>query len=411
MQRRDDRRKKLCVQLSAVDTEPTSGAMRLRLRRALVLGAAVPPVLFLMDYFNIPTHRGVALLLRLLWSGSILAFALAIPRATPRGLRFVLAGVACVSVGMLTLLTTIAGGTTGQYFQYLVAMPMCIAVCLPVEMLAVVLASAQTLACGVGLMMWEGQAPGPVVMRWAMLCTMSGGLAIFGSDTYRRLRAAERKASAARVEDLRRLAAVVAHEINNQLAVLQNTIALLGKQRVEGMVLALQQESVDQMRELTMDFLRYGMGAHGPKESIDLVHLAYAYAQAFAPQVEVISAPDRAVIEGDRARVARALLNVLKNGVEAGGPVEVTVDEREGGVGVRVADRGPGVSPDVARRIGEPFFTTKTRGTGLGLALVKQVVNEHRGRFSMYNRDEGGVLAEIWFPRLLPKQGAPTITA
>jgi signal transduction histidine kinase len=411
MQRQDDRHKKLCVELSPVDRDPTSRAMRFRLRRVLVLGAAVPPVLFLMDYFNIPMHRGLALLLRLVWSGSILAFGLAIPHVTPRAVRFLLAGVACVSVGMLTLLTMIAGGTTGQYFQYLVAMPMCIAVCLPVEMLAVVLASAATLACGVGLMMWEGKAPLSVVMRWAMLCTMSGGLAIYASDTYRRLRAAERKASAARVEDLRRLAAVVAHEINNQLGVLQNTISLLNKQPADGAILALQQESVDQMRELTMDFLRYGMGASGPKESVDLVHLAHAYAQAFAPQVEVISAPLRAVVEGDRVRIARALLNVLKNGVEAGGPVEVTVDDGECGVGVRVADRGPGVSPEVASRIGEPFFTTKTRGTGLGLALVKQVVHEHRGRFSMYNRDDGGVLAEIWFPRLLPKQEAPAITA
>jgi signal transduction histidine kinase len=64
-----------------------------------------------------------------------------------------------------------------------------------------------------------------------------------------------------------------------------------------------------------------------------------------------------------------------------------------------VTDHGPGVKPEVARRIGEPFFTTKARGTGLGLALVKQVVTEHDGHFSLYNRREGGVLAELWFPR------------
>jgi signal transduction histidine kinase len=400
----EGRREKLCVQLSALDAESTSRAALLRLRRVFLIGAAIIPAFVVLDYFNISEHRGTALALRCIWGCSSLAFGLAIPHASPRGVRVLLAAAAGTSVVLLTLLTVIAGGTTGQYFQYLVAMPMCVAVCLPVEMLAAIVASVAALACGVTLMLWEGKAPGAVVMRWAMLCAMSGGLAVFASATYRRLHAAERRASVAREEDLRRIAAVVAHEINNQLGVLQNTIALLGKQSVESSVLALQQESVDQMRELTMDFLRYGTGVRGPKESVDLVHLAYAYAQAFAPHVEVTSAPDRAIVEGDRTRIARALLNVLKNGVEAGGPVEVTVDKRSDGVGVRVIDCGPGVAADVASRIGEPFFTTKARGTGLGLALVKQVVHEHHGRFSMYNRDEGGVSAEIWFPHMAPKQ-------
>ena len=205
-----------------------------------------------------------------------------------------------------------------------------------------------------------------------------------------------------REEDLKRLAAVVAHEINNQLGVLQNTLSLSTKGGLEGSIVALQQDSVDQMRELTSEFLRYGLSGVERQENVDLVHLTHAYAQAFAPHVEVSSAADKAVVMGDRTRIARALLNVLKNGVEAGAPVQVMVDEKWNGVRVRVTDKGPGVSPDVARRIGEPFFTTKPRGTGLGLALVKQVVSEHYGRFTMYNRAEGGVSAELWFPRSVP---------
>ena len=155
------------------------------------------------------------------------------------------------------------------------------------------------------------------------------------------------------------------------------------------------------MRELTTDFLRYGMRVRGPQEQVDLLHLAYAYAQAFAPHVEVSSSQDNAIVVGDRARIGRALLNILKNGVEAGGPVKVTVGQNSGGVSVRVIDHGPGISAEVAGRIGEPFFTTKARGTGLGLALVKQVIIEHQGRFSMFNRDEGGASAEIWLPSLV----------
>lgn len=397
----EGRSEHLCVHLSPLDTEPTSRAARLRLRRVFLAGAAIVPAFVLMDYFNISEHRLIALGLRCAWGASTLAFGLAIPHASARGVRVILASAAGVSVVLLTLLTAIAGGTTGQYFQYLVAMPMCVAVCLPVETLASIVGSVVALGCGVGLMMWEGKAPAAFVMRWAMLCVMSGGLAIFASSTYRRLHTAERRASQAREQDLRRLAAVVAHEINNQLGVLQNTISLLRKQPSDDGVLSLQQESVDQMRELTTDFLRYGMRVRGPQEQVDLLHLAYAYAQAFAPHVEVSSSQDNAIVVGDRARIGRALLNILKNGVEAGGPVKVTVGQNSGGVSVRVIDHGPGISAEVAGRIGEPFFTTKARGTGLGLALVKQVIIEHQGRFSMFNRDEGGASAEIWLPSLV----------
>jgi two-component system nitrogen regulation sensor histidine kinase NtrY len=122
--------------------------------------------------------------------------------------------------------------------------------------------------------------------------------------------------------------------------------------------------------------------------------------------VDVKTTSERAVIEGDGTSIGRALLNVLKNGVEAGSPVEVTVDGTSSGVTVQVHDRGPGVKREIASRIGEPFFTTKTRGTGLGLAIVRRVMADHGGHFSLYNCREGGVLAELWFPR----EGLPKAT-
>lgn len=395
---------RLCVQLSRDDADATSRTMRLRLRRIFLIGAAIIPVLAVMDVFLVPPrYRATALMLRAIMAVSNVVLGLAIPRASALGLRLILATAAGLTIVLLTLLFAVAG-SSAQYFQYLVAMPMCVAVCLPVEMLAAVVATVASLGCGVGLMLWEGGNSGASIMRWATLCVMSGGMAMFACHTYKRLHEAQRRAALEREEDLKRLAAVVAHEINNQLGILQNTISLSAKNAVDASIVALQQESVNQMRELTSDFLRYGVSGAERQEAVDLVHLTHAYAQAFAPHVEVSSAADRAVVVGDRTRIARALLNVLKNGVEAGAPVHVTVDEKGDGVRVRVTDRGPGVSPEVARRIGEPFFTTKARGTGLGLALVKQVVSEHYGRFTMYNRTEGGVLAELWFPRSLPER-------
>jgi signal transduction histidine kinase len=164
-------------------------------------------------------------------------------------------------------------------------------------------------------------------------------------------------------------------------------------------LLAIQQDAVNQMRTLASDFANFGRPPRESRGPVDLVQLAHSYAQALAPHVEVTANVENPVVLGDSGSIARALLNVLKNGVEAGTPVNVTVDDANHGVAVRVRDRGPGVNADIACRIGEPFFTTKPRGTGLGIAIVREVVTQHDGHFSLYNCLKGGVLAELWFPR------------
>ena len=63
-----------------------------------------------------------------------------------------------------------------------------------------------------------------------------------------------------------------------------------------------------------------------------------------------------------------------------------------------VADRGPGIPDPVRRRVFDPFFSTKTRGTGLGLAVSKQIVDEHHGRIRLFNRRGGGTRVVIELP-------------
>ena len=387
------------AQLAWHGTELSDRKFRSRIGRILLVGAMVPPALIVLDLLNLPRSRWVpAIVLRLLWAAVLAALGLAIRRASATGVRVILAVAAATSVVLLTALTAIAGGSSGEYFQYMVAMPMCIVVCLPLEISTAVAAGVASLGCGVALMAWE-RSPPVHMARWATLCMMSSLLAVFASRTYRQLRDAERKATLERQQDLQRFSKIMAHEINNQVAILQNTIALLQKSNeTDSAVLAVQQESLDQMHALTNDLAGFGEPPVGPKEPIDLLLLAHAYAQAFAPHVEVSASAESVVIIGDRRRVARALLNVVKNAVEAGSPVDLTVGKVARAAFVRVVDRGPGFGPDEASRMGQPFFTTKPRGTGLGLAIVKQVVSEHDGRFSLENQTGGGARAEIWLP-------------
>lgn len=218
---------------------------------------------------------------------------------------------------------------------------------------------------------------------------------------WRRKGAAE--ASYAASEDarvaLRRMAASLAHEINNQLGVLQNTIALLRKRTPDEGLIGVQQEAVDQMKELASDFIAYGTGSSGPRERLDLVQLVRHVAQQFEDRV-VVSREEPLWLVGDRAALARAVLNVLKNGVESGNQVDLHFHEESDAVRVVCEDDGPGIAAEHMANVGEPFFTTKTRGTGLGLAVVQQIVEKHGGSFVLRNRaEERGAVAELRLPR------------
>jgi len=118
------------------------------------------------------------------------------------------------------------------------------------------------------------------------------------------------------------------------------------------------------------------------------------------PQVH-LSAPPQAPGWFDAAQVEQVLINLLKNAQEAGGPadaVALEVDESEGGIRFRVHDRGRGLAPEVLQNALLPFYTTKEKGSGLGLALCREIVDAHRGRLRLENREGGGATVTVWLP-------------
>jgi signal transduction histidine kinase len=82
-----------------------------------------------------------------------------------------------------------------------------------------------------------------------------------------------------------------------------------------------------------------------------------------------------------------------------GSSVEVRVGEEGGGVTIRVLDRGSGIDEENATQLFDAFVTTRAGGTGLGLAQVKRVSEEHGGRCSLARREDGGAEAILWVPR------------
>ncbi|MCG6922603.1 MAG: PAS domain S-box protein [Acidobacteria bacterium] len=219
----------------------------------------------------------------------------------------------------------------------------------------------------------------------------------------RRLRAQESLAKTGQ------LAAVVAHEVRNPLAGIRGAIQVLSKRMAEGADRAVMDrivDRVDTLNALTEDLLLYAR-PHTPEiasirlEAILRVaeRLLSGHADLAAVSVEIRSAD--VTLEADEKMLQDVFLNLFLNAAQAmkgEGTIRVAVRVGADVAQVDIEDNGPGIPPDVRDRLFEPFFTTRHRGTGLGLPIVKRDVEAHGGEIAISHPEEGGTRVTVSLP-------------
>jgi signal transduction histidine kinase len=227
-----------------------------------------------------------------------------------------------------------------------------------------------------------------------------------------------------RLATVGRMAAQITHEVRNPLASIGLYAELLGDEIADETgaearrLLASIASEVDRLTEITENYLRFARFPQARLEREDLGAIAEAvleFSRAELAQagiaLEVSVASGLPEIAADESQLRQALLNLVRNAREAmasGGRLQVTVDAAEGDarqVRLRLSDNGSGIPEADRAKIFDPFFSTKQKGTGLGLALVQQIVAEHGGRIDVDSEVGSGTTLTLTFPGVEAAEG------
>ena len=212
------------------------------------------------------------------------------------------------------------------------------------------------------------------------------------------------------IEVWKKVIRIINHELNNSLAPISSMVhsaRLIAKNPEQLGKLTRVFDTIEERSSHLAAFLEgYARFARLPKPRIERVAWAPFLdgIRMLFPDLALESAEPAPAAEGffDPGQIQQVLINLLKNAREAGSDgagVELRVaTEADGSATVTVADRGAGMTDDVLKNALLPFFSTKEKGTGLGLALCREIVEAHRGKLRIARRDGGGMVVSCSLP-------------
>ena len=220
------------------------------------------------------------------------------------------------------------------------------------------------------------------------------------------------------------MSAGIAHEFKNSLATISGYAQMIRSESKPGELRESAEKILDQTRALAhvvTEFLKFAKPLEICYETVamgGLVERLLDELRESVPQCAFASAGTFLELPGDEGLVRQALLNLARNGAEAaragaGKEARVSISGTQEELGGRkwqricVADNGPGIPERDLQKIFLPFYTTKSDGTGLGLAVVQKVALQHGGSIEARNRAGGGAEFLLWLP--LRQENAPSL--
>ncbi|MEN1969964.1 ATP-binding protein [Lentibacillus sp. N15] len=202
------------------------------------------------------------------------------------------------------------------------------------------------------------------------------------------------------------LAAGVAHEIRNPLTSLKGFIQLLqaGVNRKDEYY-KIMIEEIEKMETITSELLYISKPMTDNKKKESITAMLEDVVELLKPQAKLKNMvfdweiSEQIFIHCDRSQMKQVLINLVKNAIEAmddGGTIQLIVYTKDTNVIIDIVDQGPGVPEEIIHKLGEPFFTTKQNGTGLGLMITKQILERHNASLEISrNADKGSTFTVV----------------
>ena len=362
-----------------------------------------------------PRHR-IDLPSLVFWFAMYKAGILALVSVNPRSTRAVFSGALAVDLSLIFALLYLTGGGDSLFVNLFFPL-----VAVNAYYFGRWVGLVLTLLAG--LLYWAAALLAPPEASWTAVVILMGlvGLPAFAvghvadrerrargeverlnvelTGTLTRLQAAQAELLVAeRMATVGRLSLKVAHEVRNPIAAIELNAELVGdlvKERggadmdEAAMLVTAIREQVNALDAITEEYLAFARFPRPQYEEDSVNEMVEALVEFVRPvavrQGSLVEATtDRTVppMAIDRTLLRQAILNLVKNGLEAlgrGGELTVSTRRVDDQVEIAIRDTGPGIALDVGKHLFEQFFTTKPQGTGLGLYISRQIIEEHGG--------------------------------
>ena len=251
-----------------------------------------------------------------------------------------------------------------------------------------------------------------MILLIILIFVVKKGEGIIQQRTLERIRLKEQLSRAERLSSLGEMVAGISHEIRNPLGIIRSSAELLKKKMDKtapmNTIPDVIVEEANRLNNIITDFLNYAK-PHPPNFAPCMIDEILEKNITFlTPQIEAqgYSIKKRyngniPPIQADPDMMYQVFLNVLINAMQAmpgGGEIQVDIESDENTVNVIFKDKGKGIPQEILKKIWDPFFTTKETGTGLGLGIVKNIIEAHNGSIRIENRPIYGAQVTITLP-------------
>ncbi|MFU1793469.1 ATP-binding protein [Paenibacillus azoreducens] len=212
-----------------------------------------------------------------------------------------------------------------------------------------------------------------------------------------------------KMEIISELAASVAHEVRNPLQVTRGFLQLLQEKSAnkEKEYLTLALKELDRASGIITDFLTFAKPELDHVQPLDLAEEFRHIEGILIPLANLQGSkimstiPKGLYVQGNSSKFKQAFINIVKNSIEAlqeEGWVRIWAYAENNEVVIHIQDNGEGMEPNVIARLGEPYFSNKTKGTGLGLMVTFRIIEAMRGKIQFKSQKGAGTEAIIRFP-------------